>query len=64
MKKIIAWPITWLFFWMGDLISRIMHYFDWGLLYPVYNKLMWWSVEIQEWANVKGPWKEPNGRRT
>lgn len=62
MKKIIAWPITWAFFWMGDLISRIMNYLDWGWMYPAYNNLMWWSVEIQEWAGVKGPWRVPDER--
>ena len=61
MKKIVAWPLAWLFFWTGDLISRIMNYLDWGWMYPAYNNLMSWSIDIQEWADVRGPWKEPNG---
>lgn len=58
MKKIIGWPLTWLLFWLGDLVSKPMHYFDWWWLYPVYNNLMGWSVDVQDWAGLSGPWKE------
>lgn len=58
-RKIIAWPVVWLLFWFGDGISRIMNFFDWGLLYPVYNRSMIWSLDLQEWAgNDFGPWRE------
>lgn len=60
MRKLIGYIATWLFFWTGDVISRIMNYLDWSWMYPAYNNLMWWSVEIQEWADVKGPWRVPN----
>ena len=62
MKKIIAWPLTWLFFWLGDLVSKPMHYLNWAWLYPAYNNLMGWSVDVQDWADVKGPWRYPDGR--
>ena len=57
MKKIIGWPVTWILFWMGDLTTKPMHYLDWGWLYPAYNNLMSWSVDVQDWAQVKGPWR-------
>lgn len=61
MKKIVAWPLTWILFWMGDLISRPMNYLDWAWLYPAYNRLMIWSVDVQDWAGVNGPWRDRNG---
>lgn len=57
MKKIIGYVISWSFFWLGDLISRLMDICDLGLFYPAYNRLMHWSIDIQEWSGCKGPWK-------
>jgi hypothetical protein len=61
MKKIIAWPLCWTFFWMGDLISWVMNNLDWGWLYPAYNKLMTWSIDIQDWGGLKSPWRYSDG---
>jgi hypothetical protein len=56
MKKIIAWPLTWSLFWAGDFISKPLHYFNWWWLYPVYNRLMISSADVQDWGNLDGPW--------
>ena len=56
MKKIVAWPVTWLFFWIGDLISWVMNRFDWAWLNPAYQRLMVWSLDVQEWAGLTSPW--------
>lgn len=57
-RKIIACPLSWLFYWLGDFTSHIMHAFDWAFLYPIYNRLMIWSFDIQEWGGDDfGPWK-------
>ena len=57
-KKIIAYPITWTLFWLGDGISYLMNtnYTYW--LYPLYNKLMIWSGDIQDWGKLDNPWKK------
>ena len=57
IKKIIAYIISHLLFYMGDVISRPMltKYGFW--LNPVYSKLMTASAFIQDWAGNLTPWK-------
>ncbi len=61
MKKILAWPLSWALFWLGDVVSKPMHYFNWAWLYPVYNNLMCWSADVQDWAQLNEPWRKPDG---
>ena len=61
MKKIIGYILSWTLYWLGDLASKPMHYFDWGWIYPVYNRLMIWSTDVQDWSGADGPWGEVNG---
>lgn len=58
MRKILAYILSWILFGLGDLISKPMNWFDWGWLYPAYNRLMLWSYDIQEWASNNCPWKK------
>lgn len=59
MKKIIGWPLAWGLFWLGDLISKPMYYLEFmAWLYPVYNALMSWSSDIQDWAQLDSPWNK------
>lgn len=48
---------SWVLYWLGDLASKTMHWFNWTafFLYPVYNRLIGWSVDIQGEGN--GPWE-------
>lgn len=52
MKKAIGFTFAWLFYYAGDLVSRFPNF-----NYLLYNKLMTWSNNIQDWAKVKSPWK-------
>jgi hypothetical protein len=63
MRKLIGYILSWTFYWLGDLVSKPMHYLNWWWLYPVYNRLMIWSYDVQEWAGNLGPWRDSNGRR-
>lgn len=67
LKKVFAYLLSWALFWMGDGVSKIMHLIDnFGHLYPIYNKSMNWSYDIQNWANNKTPWSpyiQPNNFR-
>jgi hypothetical protein len=56
MKKFLAHILSWLLYWLGNLISYPMNYFDWSWIYPVYNKLMLTSNNIQNWAGNTTPW--------
>jgi hypothetical protein len=50
MKKIISW----ICFELGDLLSRLMFRFPiFNFLYPVYNRLIYWSVTIGEKNEAK-----------
>jgi len=61
MRKLIGYILSWTLYWLGDFISKPMHYFDWGCLYPVYNRLMIWSADAQDWSECNGPWRKVNG---
>jgi len=41
-------------FWVGDLVSRPMIRWDLGWLYPLYSKLMGWSLDLDKDGKV---WK-------
>jgi len=49
------WLISWAMYWVGDAISRPMHWFDWAWLYPAYNRIMCLSGDVQ--GDGTGPWK-------
>lgn len=50
MKKLIAHPVTWLLYYLGDLSYSL------ELPYSMYNKIMIWSLRVQEWGNLEEPW--------
>jgi hypothetical protein len=61
MRKFIGYVVSWTLYWLGDLISKPMNYLDWYWLYPVYNRLMIYSADVQDWSGANGPWGECNG---
>ena len=46
--------LSWLCFWLGDLVSRLP---DSLRLYPAYNRLMLWSDDLQR-DDPRGPWSK------
>ena len=42
MKTALAYVL----YWVGDWISRVMCYFDWAWLHPIYSRLMSWSINL------------------
>ncbi len=72
MKRLIGWTLSWAFYWLGDLTSRVNDLInpeqDWlcDLCYWWYNRPMMLSVRLQDWGGA-GPWintpteqQEPN----
>jgi hypothetical protein len=72
MKKYTGWVLSALFFHAGDLVNTISHFkvkgkffFDgdtWRRaigyrLAVIYQKLMLWSSEVQDWGG-KGVWED------
>jgi hypothetical protein len=53
MKKLIGWPVAWVLFSVG----RVMSVLSWPL-YSFYNWLMLASCSVQDWAGLEGPWKD------
>lgn len=52
MRKLIALPLSYLFYYLGDFS------FNSGIFpYCIYKHLMETSLEIQEWANLNRPWR-------
>lgn len=56
MRKAIGWLVSWTLYWLGDIVSRPMNFDCMFWLYPVYNRLMLWSSQVQDWAGNKAPW--------
>jgi hypothetical protein len=56
MKKIIAYPLTYLFYYLGDFTSKIMIVFNSNILFNLYQTFMRWSIDIQDWAKLNKPW--------
>jgi len=61
VKKLIGYILSWTLYWLGDLVSKPMHWTYGYWLYPVYNRLMIWSTDVQDWSGADGPWGEVNG---
>lgn len=53
MKKLIGYPVTWILYYLGDILSRTPNF-----NYTVYNKLMIWSSNVQNWCKLSSPWKK------
>ena len=56
MRKLIGYVLSWALYWLGNLISHPMNYFDWGWLYSTYNTVMLASLDVQDWAGNDTPW--------
>ena len=54
------WVLGWILFWVGDIVSKPLYYFDWTarVLYPIYNNLMYWSLLLSDKYDL-GIWGEP-----
>lgn len=49
MKKLIAYPATWILYYLGSFIwneFKSMHY----------SKFHVWSYKVQEWGKLNKPW--------
>ena len=56
MKQLSGRVVSEVLFALGHWVSLPMCRFDWAWLYPVYNKLMIWSSDVQDWAGNDLPW--------
>jgi len=55
MKKLIAYPLSWGLYYIGDFICSIPDF-----PYPIYSQVMLWSLEVQEYGELESPWKSNN----
>ena len=53
MKKIIAYPITYILYYIGDFISK---HFKSETSYKIYSWFMIKSGDIQDWSKLSKPW--------
>lgn len=60
MKKIISFPLVYIFYYIGDLISKTWKtkYNKKGRGYNIYNICMTLSSDIQEWSGMDKPWEK------
>jgi len=60
IKQLSARILSEILYYSGDWISHPMHWFDWAWLFPIYNRLMTWSYDVQMWAGNELPWRKDN----
>lgn len=59
MKVLTAYVVSFCCYWLGHGISRVMNNAVLWRLYPIYNRLMIWSGDVEEWAGIEFMWREP-----
>ncbi len=61
VKRVVCWILCRVFYYIGHWISVPMYFIGWlSWLYPIYNKLMLCSYDLQEMGGVSGPWDIPD----
>lgn len=58
LKKLIGFILSWFLYYIGHLTSQIMFKTKWMILWNIYHYSMMWSMNIQDWAKNKTPWKK------
>ena len=59
MKKLIAFPLIYITYCIGDICSKIAYKFDtWKFIFSMYQKFMDWSVQLEDWNNTQYVWKK------
>jgi hypothetical protein len=51
-QSIFRTALAWALFCLGDLVSRPMQRWDLGFLYPIYNRLMGWSADLDKVGKI------------
>lgn len=53
MKKLIAWPLSQILYWIGDILSNLDN-FEWtfAVWYPIYRWCMVTSMRLSDWADL------------
>lgn len=59
MRKVIGFLGSYMFFYLGNWTSILMEKTDWESLYPLYKGFMNWSLNLQYWAELDRPWRDP-----
>ena len=54
------WALSWVLYWIGDAVSRVMLRGDWLWPYRLYNWLMCKSAYVQGLVTNPGPWGLPD----
>lgn len=49
--------LSWVLYCLGDLVSKPMDRLP--FLYPIYSRLMCWSIQLQGATFERGPWHSP-----
>lgn len=59
IRKIIAFPLIYLIYYIGDIWSKVAYKFDtWEFAFNMYQRFMDWSVRLEEWNDTQYIWKK------
>lgn len=51
-QSIFRTALAWVLYQLGNMVSYFMRWWDLGFLYPVYNLLMIWSVDLDSAGKI------------
>jgi hypothetical protein len=55
--KVAAMAASFFLYWSGHAVSRLFRRWDsLAFMYPVYNRLMCWSADVEDWAGIDFMW--------
>ena len=57
LRDRIRWGVSWCLYALGHVASLPMVAWDWAFLYPLYNRLMAASADLQG-DGARGPWQQ------
>lgn len=61
--NIIYWCLSWVLYYVGHVVSKVIFHPLFGWAYYVYNWLMCQSVDFQDKQNYGGPWQEKQTKK-
>lgn len=56
-RSLLARTLSPICYGVGHLVSLVMNNRAACVLYPIYNRLMIWSVGIEDWAGAEVMWR-------
>lgn len=61
--RLVGFVLSYILYYIGHILSIPMNWTGLAWIYPIYNRLMLWSYDIQEATECNGPWTLTRGKK-